>query len=43
MFDTDDHNILFEKLYKYGFNDALKWLLDYLKGRDQYVSGNKHN
>lgn len=42
-FDTVDHNILIAKLYKYGFNDvALKWLLDYLKDREQYVSVNKH-
>lgn len=38
-FDSVDHNILIAKLQKYGFHDvALKWLLDYLKDRRQYVS-----
>lgn len=43
-FDTVDHNILIAKLHKYGFHDvALKWLNDYLKDREQYVSINMQN
>ncbi len=43
-FDTVDYKILVTKLHKYGFHDiALKWLIDYLKDREQYVSINMHN
>lgn len=43
-FDTVEYKILVTKLHKYGFHDiALKWLIDYLKDREQYVSINMHN
>ena len=38
-FDTDDHNILLEKLYKYGIRGlAYEWITDYLHNRQQYVT-----
>jgi len=37
-FDTINHEILFEKLYKYGIRGvALDWIKDYLSLRKQYV------
>ena len=42
-FDTVDHSILLKKLYKYGIRgSALKWMIDYLKGRQQYVVFKRH-
>ena len=37
-FDTINHNILFDKLFKYGVRGlALDWLKDYLYNRNQFV------
>ena len=37
-FDTVDHEILCNKLYKYGIRgNALQWMKDYLNDRTQYV------
>ena len=38
-FDTVDHQILFKKLYNYGFRGkVLDLLIDYLSNRSQYVA-----
>uniref|UniRef100_A0A8C6SLB0 Reverse transcriptase domain-containing protein n=1 Tax=Neogobius melanostomus TaxID=47308 RepID=A0A8C6SLB0_9GOBI len=38
-FDTVNHNILLQKLHKYGFRDNVYiWLYNYLTNREQYVS-----
>ena len=40
-FDMVDHNILLEKLYRYGIRGiAHEWFKSYLKGRKQYVTIN---
>ena len=43
-FDMVDHEILLEKLHRYGIRGAaLEWLKSYLSGRKQYVSINNSN
>jgi hypothetical protein len=43
-FDTIDHNILLNKLYKYGIRGlAHKWINSYLHNRCQFVSYNDHS
>ena len=38
-FDMVDHDILIDKLHKYGIRgNALKWMQSYLQGRQQYVT-----
>ena len=38
-FDTVDHNILWQNIYKYGLCDVeLQWFKDYLSNRMQYVT-----
>ena len=38
IFDTVDHKILLEKLYKYGIRGlAYEWIKHYLHNRQQYV------
>ena len=42
-FDTVDHSILLNKLYKYGIRGvAHKWVSRYLYGRQQFVSFNNN-
>ena len=42
-FDTVDHNILLQKMDKYGICDVeLQWFKDYLSNRMQYVTYNKY-
>ena len=43
-FDTIDHDILLEKLGKYGIQGVERqWFCDYLSNRMQYVTYNNHN
>ena len=43
-FDTVDHKILLEKLYKYGIRGlAYEWIKDYLQNRQQYVTSKTVN
>jgi len=43
-FDSVDHNVLLEKLSKYGFdNDTVQFFSSYLSNRKQYVSIKGHN
>ena len=42
-FDTVDHSILLQKIFKYGIKvTAPKWMTDYLKERQQYVLFNRY-
>ena len=43
-FDTIDHNILQKKLHQYGIRGiSLKWIVDYLHNRKQFVSYSGYN
>ena len=37
-FDTVDHEVLFMKMYKYGFEVPYNWFKSYLSNSKQYVS-----
>ena len=42
-FDTVDHSILLKKMHKYGIQGlALRWFVDYLYNRKQYVTYNSY-